>query len=114
MYNLILLYFYIIWWLNKMRLKKFVYWWRNSKIRSFFKKIRLWIKNGIKVKFILLMYVLVVLIIIFFLYSKIIYNFDYVVENKIIFWDVFFIICSVFSNIGLVSYFIYKVWNMFG
>nr|WP_307914736.1 hypothetical protein [Mycoplasmopsis bovis] len=97
-----------------MRSNKFAYRWRNSKFRNFLRKIKLWTKNGTKVKFILLMYALVVLIITLFLNSKITHNPSYVAENKITFWDAFFTTCSAFSNTGLVSHPTYKAWNMFG
>nr|WP_307928971.1 hypothetical protein [Mycoplasmopsis bovis] len=66
-----------------MRSNKFAYRWIEiSKFRNFLRKIKLWTKNGTKVKFILLMYALVVLIITLFLNSKITHNPSYVAENQ--------------------------------
>ncbi|WP_406616740.1 potassium transporter TrkG [Mycoplasmopsis adleri] len=97
-----------------MKSNKISRWWRNSKIGTFFRKLWAWTKNGTKVKYILLTYLIVVIIFTLFLNSSITHNLTYTKDHKISFWDAFFTVCSAFSDTGLVSHPTYIAWNMFG
>ncbi|WP_029513204.1 TrkH family potassium uptake protein [Mycoplasmopsis primatum] len=95
-----------------MKLNKLSKWLRNNKIKAFFVKIWLWSKNSMKVKYIFLVYSIVVTLVTIFLSTPITWNPEY--KEKITFWDAFFTACSAFSDTGLVSHPTYYAWNMFG
>lgn len=87
-------------------------WWRNSKLRAFFRYIMIWKKNLSKIKYIFLIYLVVVVIASLFLYSPITHNSNY--KDKITYWDALFTTCSAFSDTGLVMHDTYITWNEFG
>ncbi|WP_027120612.1 TrkH family potassium uptake protein [Mycoplasmopsis lipofaciens] len=97
-----------------MKNLKIGYLWRNSKLRNFFLNYLKWKKNITKVRFIFLIYLLVVIIGTFLLYSPITHSAKYSNWNSISFWDAFFTTCSAFSDTGLVTKTTYDTWNMFG
>ncbi|WP_338822325.1 potassium transporter TrkG [Mycoplasmopsis felifaucium] len=100
-----------------MKSNKLSRWWRDSKIRAFFKKLWGLRKTGTKIKYIFITYVVVILVCTLFLNSSISHNQDYVNAigyKKITFADAFFTVCSAFSDTGLVTQQTYIAWNMFG